>query len=556
MTGDEYFDSRNVAVMFALVASRAVPSRLVVARSRLHATISCSKGDSTVRADVQMALHAQTFNILHADPPYCLLERRRTLGDLRDPKGRKNEATGRFANVAAYRQFTDAWMSACAPLGPRATTWIVWTNFLGRATIVEAAARHGFVHLAGEFLWCKRATEAKRVPVDAAAATAAVSAPPPMRRFDATHAAASASLISHIAGGGSGEVRLSVVEFALVLRRVPLPSLGVDAEARCWSVVAGHDDDGESVQWDSHPNHKPFSVLEPLLRGHTRVHDTILEPFAGSGSTLAAAHRLGRSAIGIEKDARWAAVAQRRIDSLRASSSRGQARSFHVFARANVSNCTAVESFLSGRVFHASASTSAKVGVMGQIQLILGPMFSGKTSELLRRVQRHALASHRCTLLKSARDTRYTTSATGGIAAARPQVTTHDRHSMTAVSVMRLSEAAHLADATDVFGIDEGQFFPDLVEFAEQQANAGKIVIVSALDGTFQRRPFGSILELVPRAESVTKLCAVCRSCGCDAAFSHRLTPEKKTIVVAGSDKYEALCRACWTRAQDSPPTL
>jgi thymidine kinase len=182
----------------------------------------------------------------------------------------------------------------------------------------------------------------------------------------------------------------------------------------------------------------------------------------------------------------------------------------------------------------------------GEIQLIIGPMFCGKTTELFRRVQRHSLALRRCTLIKSAKDQRYSDASHVAV--------THDRQCMQAVPVMRLDEAEHLADTTDVFGIDEGQFFPDIVPFCERMANRGKLVIVAALDGTYQRQPFGSIIELIPRAETVTKLAAVCRSCGADAAFSHRLTNEKAVELVAGADKYAALCRACWNRAQSHTP--
>ena len=78
----------------------------------------------------------------------------------------------------------------------------------------------------------------------------------------------------------------------------------------------------------------------------------------------------------------------------------------------------------------------------------------------------------------------------------------------------------------DVIGIDEGSFFPDIVEFCEEQANSGKVVIVASLDGTFQRKEFGSILQLVPLAEEVSKLTAVCTLCAAPASFSRRIGSE------------------------------
>lgn len=88
--------------------------------------------------------------------------------------------------------------------------------------------------------------------------------------------------------------------------------------------------------------------------------------------------------------------------------------------------------------------------------------------------------------------------------------------------------------------------FPDLVSFSDEMANRGKTVIIAALDGTYQRKPFGHVLELIPLAESVIKLSAVCMGCRKrDAAFSHRISAEKQVEVIGGADKYVALCRAC-----------
>jgi thymidine kinase len=114
-----------------------------------------------------------------------------------------------------------------------------------------------------------------------------------------------------------------------------------------------------------------------------------------------------------------------------------------------------------------------------------------------------------------------------------------------------------VVQAYDVVGIDEGQFFPDLLHFVELWANLGKIVIVAALDGTFQRKPFGNVLSLVPLAESVTKLNSVCMMCYADAPFTRRLTSETEVEVIGGADKYIAVCRACFhttPQAEDTTP--
>ncbi|XP_059527363.1 thymidine kinase, cytosolic isoform X1 [Myotis daubentonii] len=139
----------------------------------------------------------------------------------------------------------------------------------------------------------------------------------------------------------------------------------------------------------------------------------------------------------------------------------------------------------------------------GQIQVILGPMFSGKSTELMRRVQRFQIAQYKCLVIKYAKDTRYSS-----------QFSTHDRNTMEALPASLLREVAQEAMGVAVIGIDEGQFFPDIVEFSETMANAGKTVIVAALDGTFQR----------------------------------------KVEVIGGADKYHAVCRLCYFRKAPGPP--
>ncbi|NXS63787.1 KITH protein, partial [Brachypteracias leptosomus] len=176
----------------------------------------------------------------------------------------------------------------------------------------------------------------------------------------------------------------------------------------------------------------------------------------------------------------------------------------------------------------------------GQIQVIFGPMFSGKSTELMRRVRRFQLAQYRCLLVKYAKDTRYSTTG----------VSTHDRRALPAC---RLKDVYQEALGAAVIGIDEGQFFPDTVEFCEMMANAGKTVIVAALDGTFQRKAFGSILNLVPLAESVVKLNAVCMECYREASYTKRLGAEREVEVIGGADKYHSVCRACYFRKQPQP---
>ena len=104
----------------------------------------------------------------------------------------------------------------------------------------------------------------------------------------------------------------------------------------------------------------------------------------------------------------------------------------------------------------------------------------------------------------------------------------------------------------EVVGIDEGQFFSDLIPFSESLANVGKIVIIAALDGTYQRTAFGDILKLVPLSESIIKLNAICMVCYNTAGFTKRITNEKAVELIGGTDKYMAVCRECYHMKKNS----
>ncbi|XP_023339762.1 thymidine kinase, cytosolic isoform X3 [Eurytemora carolleeae] len=172
---------------------------------------------------------------------------------------------------------------------------------------------------------------------------------------------------------------------------------------------------------------------------------------------------------------------------------------------------------------------------VGKVQLILGPMFSGKSTELIRRLKRYQVAKYEVLIIKYAKDVRYDENG----------ISTHDRQTLPAVAATTLKPLTAKATAYDVIGIDEGQFFPD-ISWVEEMANMGKIVLVAALDGTFQRKPFSNIMDLIPLAEGVTKLSAVCMNCFGDAAFTKRTSQEESLEVIGGADKYMAVCRKCY----------
>ena len=174
----------------------------------------------------------------------------------------------------------------------------------------------------------------------------------------------------------------------------------------------------------------------------------------------------------------------------------------------------------------------------GEIQLIIGCMFSGKTTELMRRCKRYRIAGKKCVVVKHIDDTRY--SAT--------KASTHDRVLMDALSVPQLSKVPkHAIESAEVICVDEGQFYPDIVNFCETHAQRGRTIIVAALDGDFKRKPFGHICELIPMAERVEKLSAICQMCHSEAHFTMRTSNKKCTAVkiVGGSNLYAAVCRNC-----------
>lgn len=169
-------------------------------------------------------------------------------------------------------------------------------------------------------------------------------------------------------------------------------------------------------------------------------------------------------------------------------------------------------------------------------------MYSGKTSELIRRVRRYTHAKRRCLVIKYAHDQRYTSD---------DAISSHDRQLMVAIPAMTLAEVADRVamHEFDVIAIDEAQFYPDVVEYTEIWANSGKVVILAALDGDFRRKPFGRVLDLVPMAEQVTKLTAVCSLCYRDAAFTRRTVAATQIELIGGDESYQPVCRSCYLQS-------
>jgi thymidine kinase len=184
----------------------------------------------------------------------------------------------------------------------------------------------------------------------------------------------------------------------------------------------------------------------------------------------------------------------------------------------------------------------------GSIELILGPMWSGKTSMMFAKIRSKAYADHECLVVKYRKDVRYSQEGAATHSGIRmvTSPSSHESASIRVVDVEKLAEAKP-TEGEVVIGIDEG-FYADLAEMCEKWANQGKTVIVAALDGTYQRKPFGQVLDLIPLAETVTKLNAVCMKCKSrPAAFTERLNYNPEFIVIGAKETYRATCRRCWT---------
>ena len=175
---------------------------------------------------------------------------------------------------------------------------------------------------------------------------------------------------------------------------------------------------------------------------------------------------------------------------------------------------------------------------MGWLEVICGPMFSGKSEELIRRVRRSLIARKRVQVFKPAIDDRYSAD----------EIVSHSDLRIPSQGVASASQILDLLDVrTDVVGIDEATLLgAGLEEVAVRLANLGKQVIVAGLDTDYLGRPFEPIPALLALAEEITKTLAICVQCGGPAKFTQRLVESSERIVVGAAGLYEARCRRCF----------
>lgn len=178
-------------------------------------------------------------------------------------------------------------------------------------------------------------------------------------------------------------------------------------------------------------------------------------------------------------------------------------------------------------------------GQAGWIEVICGCMFSGKTEELIRRLNRAIIAKQKIEIFKPVVDRRY-----------HPEhIVSHNDNTIRSTPVNFASDILLLAGDCDVVGIDEAQFFDDaIVDICNTLANAGKRVIVAGLDMDYEGKPFGSMPQLLAVAEFVTKVHAICAHTGQLASYSFRLTDNNQKVMLGQQDQYEARSRTAFLK--------
>lgn len=176
----------------------------------------------------------------------------------------------------------------------------------------------------------------------------------------------------------------------------------------------------------------------------------------------------------------------------------------------------------------------------GWIEVICGSMFSGKTEELIRRIRRAEFAKQSIVLFKPIIDDRYATEA----------VVSHQGQSWLAKRVISAKEILENWQGEQIVAVDEAQFFDtDIIPICNELASKGARVIVAGLDMDYKGLPFGPMPHLMAIAEFVTKVHAVCVTCGQLAQFSHRTVAQTEQVLVGAVEKYQPLCRACYLKA-------
>ncbi|MCB9367395.1 MAG: thymidine kinase [Calditrichaeota bacterium] len=173
----------------------------------------------------------------------------------------------------------------------------------------------------------------------------------------------------------------------------------------------------------------------------------------------------------------------------------------------------------------------------GWIEVICGPMFSGKTEELIRRLVRAQIAKLRVEIFKPIIDVRYS----------KDEIVSHSRLTIPSQLVKSPWEIFDLAQDADVIGIDEAQFLgKELLDVVQKLADQGKRVICAGLDTDYRGEPFEPIPQLLAIAEYIDKTLAICMRCGNPAKHTQRVVASRERVLVGATEAYEPRCRNCF----------
>ena len=171
-----------------------------------------------------------------------------------------------------------------------------------------------------------------------------------------------------------------------------------------------------------------------------------------------------------------------------------------------------------------------------RIELILGPMYSGKSTELIRRTSRYKAIGKNILIINSILDTRTDNS-----------VKTHSNNKKKTIKTTKLLDIINLDDYknSEVIGVDEGQFFDDLLDFVKIVEQTDKILIIAGLDGDYKREPFGDILRCIPLCDDLIKLSAMCmyKNNGTPSSFTKRIVNSDNQTLIGAKNTYITVCR-------------
>jgi thymidine kinase len=173
----------------------------------------------------------------------------------------------------------------------------------------------------------------------------------------------------------------------------------------------------------------------------------------------------------------------------------------------------------------------------GKIKLILGPMFSGKSTRLVETVRKYTYKNKKTVLVNFIDDKRYSENS---------QIVTHDLNKYDSLSCKMLGEIYDVIKNYDVIGIDEGQFYSDVVNISEKLAYNGKIVIIAALSGNFKMEPFETVSKLISKADKIKLMKAYCFYCQKTAGFSLRTVCSDQEILIGAGEAYRPVCKKCY----------